>query len=315
MRANYFRRAGLSLFIITLAALTFFSSRLNAEILHFAQDRQQPVKLNAQTQEQAEDKPSHQIDSYVRYMPSRSVDAMSGKVELIESGAEYSYEFRAFDKLPIKLSLDNNYISIENSLESMELPAHLVGLTTDVETTVPFFHFNKTFLRIGISPSFYADDWDFPSSSFRIPQRYFLVYQPDSKWTFLYGLAVYPDFENEVLPILGFIYKPNDKLVFNIIPKRPNITYLVNERMSLFAEGGTSLNSEFEVTRDNTENVVLRYKETRLGGGIKFKFNQYIQSSISAGGIFNRCLKYRDGQGKVNIKDGLYTEFRIEIKP
>jgi hypothetical protein len=297
MIANYFRRAGLSLFIITVAALTFFSSR-----------------LKAQAQEQAEDKPSHQIDSYVRFIPSRSVDAMSGKVGLIESGAEYSYEFRAFDKLPIKLSLDNNYISIENSLDSVELPAHLVGLTTDMEATLPFFHFNETYLRIGISPSFYGDDWDFPSSSFRIPQRYFLVYQPDSKWTFLYGLAVYPDFENEVLPVLGFIYKPNDKLVFNIIPKRPNITYFINERMSLFAEGGTSLNSEFEVTRDNTKNVVLRYKETRLGGGIKFKFNQYIQSSISAGGIFNRCLKYRDDQGKVNIKDGLYAEFRIEIK-
>jgi len=313
MIANYFRKAGLSLFIITVAALTFFPFRLKAEILRFAQDRQQPVKLNAETQEQAEDKPSHQVDSYVRFIPSRCVDAMSGKVEIIESGAEYSYEFRAFDKLPIKFSLDNNYISIENTLDSVELPAHLVGLTTDIETTLPFFHFNKTYLRIGISPSFYADDWDFPSSSFRIPQRYFLVYQPDSKWTFLYGLAVYPDFENEVLPILGFIYKPNDKLVFNIIPKRPNITYSFNDRISLFAEGGSAFD-EFEVTRDNTENVALRYRETRLGGGIKFRFNQYIRSSISAGGIFNRCLKYRDGQGKVNIKDGLYTELRIEIK-
>lgn len=313
MLVNYFRRRGLSLFIITLAAWTFFSSRLNAEILRFAQDRQQPVKLNAEAQEQAEDKPSHQVDSYVRYIPSRSVDAMSGKVEIIESGAEYSYEFKAFDKLPVKLSLNNNYIGIEDSLDSVELPAHLVGLTTDIETTLPFFHFNKTYLRLGISPAFYADDWDFPSSSFRIPSRYFLIYQPDAKWTFLYGVAVYPDFENEVLPIIGFIYKPNDKLAFNIVPKRPNITYFINDRMSLFAEGGTSLNSEFEVTRDNTKNVVLRYKEARLGGGIKFKFNQYIQSSISAGGLFNRSLKYRDGQGKVNIKDGLYTEFRVEI--
>ena len=297
MLANYFRRPGLSLFIITVAALTFFSSRLNAE-----------------TQGQAEDKPSHKVDSYVRYIPSRSVDAMSGKVELIESGAEYSYEFKAFDKLPVKLSINNNYIGIEDSLDSVELPAHLVGLTTDIETTLPFFNFNKTYLRLGISPAFYADDWDFPSSSFRIPSRYFLIYQPDAKWTFLYGVAVYPDFKNEVLPILGFIYKPNDKLAFNIVPKRPNITYFINDRMSLFAEGGTSLNREFEVTRDNTKNVVLRYKETRLGGGIKFKFNQYIHSSISAGSIFNRSLKYRDGQGKVNIKDGLYTEFRIEIE-
>ncbi|MDP2937794.1 MAG: DUF6268 family outer membrane beta-barrel protein [Candidatus Omnitrophota bacterium] len=290
------QRISLGLFII-IATLTFFSSRLNAE-----------------TQDEAENKPSQAIDSYVRYMPSRSVDAASGKVEIIESDAKYSYEFKAFDKLPVKLSIDNNYIGIESSLNSVELPAHLVGLTTDIETTVPFFHFSKTYLRIGISPSFYGDDWDFKASSFRIPSRYFLIYQPNDKWTFLSGVAVYPEFEIGVWPILGFIYKPNDKLVFNIIPKRPNITYALNDRISLFAEGGSALNSEFEVTRDNLKNIVLRYRETHLGAGIKFKLNQYIQTSISAGGMFNRYLKYKDSLGRVDIKDGLYTEFRVEIK-
>lgn len=290
------QRISLGLFII-IATLTFLSSRLNAE-----------------TQKEAKDEPSQAIASYVRYMPSRSVDAASGKVEVIESDAKYSYEFKAFDKLPLTLSIDNNYIGIENSLDSVELPAHLVGLTTDIETTLPFFNFNKTYLRIGISPSFYGDDCDFKASAFRIPSRYYLIYQPNSKWTFLSGVAVYPDFEIGVLPILGFIYKPNEKLVFNIIPKRPNITYSLNDRISLFAEGGSALNSEFEVTRDNTKNIVLRYKEMHLGTGIKFKLNRYIQTSISAGGMFNRYLKYRDSQGKVDIKNGLYTEFRIEIR-
>ncbi len=290
------QRISLGLFII-IATLTFFSSRLNAE-----------------TQDEAENKPSQAIDSYVRYMPSRSVDAASGKVEIIESDAKYSYEFKAFDKLPVKLSIDNNYIGIESSLNSVELPAHLVGLTTDIETTVPFFHFSKTYLRIGISPSFYGDDWDFKASSFRIPSRYFLIYQPNDKWTFLYGVAVYPDFTDPVLPILGFIYKPNDRLVFNIAPRRPNITYALTDKVSLFGEGGFVVNNEFEVKHNNSKNVILEYHETYLGAGIKYNFNKYIQASLSSGGSFRRRLKYRDSLGKVDIKDGLYTEFRIEIK-
>lgn len=292
------KRIGLSLSIIISTAI-FFSFNSYAE---------------TKEQAQAEDKPSHRIDSYVRYMPSRSVDAMSGKIEIIESSAEYSYGFKAFDKLPVKLSIDNNYIGIENSLDSLELPAHLVSLTTDIETTLPFFHFNKTYLRIGISPSFYGDDWDFKASAFRIPSRYFLIYQPHHQWTFLCGLAVYPEFEYDILPILGFIYKPNDKLVLNIAPERPNITYVLSDRFSLFAEGGSSLNKEFEVTRDNLKNIVLKYREIHLGGGIKFKLNHYIQTSVSAGGMFNRYLEYKDSQGKVNMKNGLYTEFRIEIR-
>ena len=262
-----------------------------------------PAKLNAE--------PS--VDSYIRYMPSRGVEAMPGKVEITEADSEYSYEFKLMGKLPVKFSLDNNYIGIKETVD-VELPAHLIGLTTDIETTLPFFNFNKTYLRIGISPAFYADDWDFPASSFRLLSRFIFLYVPNPKWTFVAGVAVYPDFEQEALPILGFIYKPTDKLTFNIVPKRPNITYLLNDKVLLLAEGGGSLNSEFETTRNDSKNVVLHYKEMHLGAGVRLKINKLIQSSLTAGAVFNRSLKYRDTQGKVNIKEGLYTELRTEIK-
>jgi hypothetical protein len=216
------------------------------------------------------------------------------------------------DKLPLKFSLAPQYIGIENTTE-VELPSNLTGLTTDIETTLPFFNFDKTYLRLGISPSFYGEDWDFETSNFRIPMRYFLIHQPNAQWTLMAGVAVYPDFQTELLPILGFIYQPNDKLIFRIVPKRPNVSYLLNARVTLFVEGGSSLNSEFEVTKDNLKNVVLRYKQMRLGSGVKLKLNKFIQSSLSAGAVFNRTLKYRDSLGKVNLKDGFYTEFRIEV--
>lgn len=262
---------------------------------------------------QAEDEFPHKADSYFRYIPSRSAKTISGEVEIIESESEYSYEFKTFDKLPLKFSLTTQYIGIENATE-VELPAHLTGLTTDIETTLPFFNFDKTFFRLGLSPSFYADDWDFQTSNFRIPMHYVLIHQPNDRWTFIIGVAIYPDFEKEVFPVMGFIYQPNDKLIFNLVPKRPNISYLVNERLTWFTEGGSFVNSEFEVTKDNLKNVVLAYKELRIGSGIKYKFNKFLQTSLSAGAIFNRSLKYRDSLGKVNIKDGFYTEFRVEMQ-
>jgi len=78
-----------------------------------------------------------EIDSYIRYMPSQSVDAMSGKIEIIESESEYSYGLKVFDKLPVKFSLDTQYIDIEDTVD-LELPAHLIGLAFDIETTAPF---------------------------------------------------------------------------------------------------------------------------------------------------------------------------------
>jgi hypothetical protein len=253
-----------------------------------------------------------EVDSYVRYLPSRSVDAMPGEVGVVESEAECSQEYKIFSGLPVKLSLNTQYIGIENTTP-VELPAHLFGLAWDAEATFPFWDFKKTYLRLGVSPSFYADDWNFPASAFRIPVRSLLIYLPNARWTFLAGLAVYPDFENRVLPILGFIYKPNEKLIFNITPRRPNISYILDRQVTLFAEGGSSL-SEFEVSKDNTENVVLSYKETRLGGGIEFTPRSSVKTSLSAGGVFNRSLKYRDSLGKVGVRGGFYTELRLEWK-
>lgn len=266
-----------------------------------------PASLNA-----GED--FHQsLDSYFQFIPSRGVRAMSGEIEIFSAGSEYSYTFKALDKLPVKFSLDNNYIGIDNTT-GVELPAHLVGLSTDIETTLPFFKYDKAYLHLGASPSFYGDDWNFPASSFRIPMRAYLVYLAGEQWTFLAGLAVYPDFENELLPILGLVYKPNDRLTFNLIPKRPNVSYSLNERVTLFAEGGGAFNSEFEVAKDDLKNVVLRYREMHLAAGIRYKINNFIQTSLAAGGMFNRSLKYRDSLGKVNIKDAAFVEARAELK-
>jgi long-subunit fatty acid transport protein len=112
---------------------------------------------------------------------------------------------------------------------------------------------------------------------------------------------------------LGFIYQPNDRLSFNIVPKRPNVSYKLNDKLTVFAEAGMSY-EEYEVTKDDLKNVVLRFKEDRLGTGIKYKFNKFIESSVTVGGVFNRSLKYRDSLGKVDIKSGFYSEFRVEIK-
>lgn len=308
MLNKYIPRIGLGMFIVM--ATLFFYSALNAETKKQANEEFRQKLESVITEEKEEELPQ-ELDSYIRYIPNRGVNALSGKVAIMAASSEYSYALKAFDKLPVEFSLDTQYIGIENTT-GVELPAHLMGLSTGIETTLPFFKFNQTYLRVKFSPSFYGDDWSFPASSFRIPLRSFLIYQPNDKWTYILGVAVYPDFENKVWPILGFIYKPNDKLTFNIVPERPNISYSFNERVTLFLEGGSSYD-EFEVDKDNLKNVVLSYKEIHLGTGIKYKFNKFIQTSISAGGIFNRSLKYRESLGKVNIKDSVYTEFRVEV--
>ena len=252
-----------------------------------------------------------ELDSYARYMPSRGAKAQSGKVGIIDSASEYSYEIKAWDKLPVEFSTSTRYIGINNST-AVELPAHLTKVDFGVSTALPFFNFNNTYLGIELNPSFLTDNWDLRSSAFSLTQRYFLFHKFDEKLSFVCGLRIEPHFEDPYWPILGFIYKPNDRLTFNIVPERPEISYALDKKLTVFLEGDNS-SDEFRVTKDNLKNVPLQYNELHLGAGFRYHFNKHIKSSLSCGSVFNRSLKYRDSLGKVALENGLYTEFRLDI--
>ncbi len=267
----------------------------------------------ANAQDSAEQKNIFPVEicSFARYIPSRKVNASAGEVSITTAESEYIYEVKAGGKLPLQFSLGSQYVGINNTTEVM-FPSKLTGLTAGIETTLPFFKFNNTYLRLGLNPAFYTEDWHASSSSFRIPLYSFLIYQPTPKWTFITGLAVYPGFKNKTWPVIGFIYKANDRLEFNLTPKEPGISYKLNQKTVLFTEAGLSA-QEFEVTKGDLKNIILEYNETRLAAGVRYKFNKSIQSAFALGGVFNRSLKYQDNSGKVVIKNGFYTEFKVEI--
>ncbi len=258
-----------------------------------------------------EDELPYELDSYVRYMPSRGAEYQSGKVAVTEAASEFSYDTKVFGELPVEWALGARYIGINNTT-AVELPSRLTQMTTGIEANFPFF-FDKTYLTVGLGAAIYSCDWKANSSSFRLPQRYFLIHQPNDKLTLVAGIEVIPDFEDAVSPLLGFIYNPNDRLSFSITPDQPEITYKMDDEWSAFLQANKS-DEEFEVSRGDLKNVVLEYNEMHFGGGLRFQPNKYVQTSFSAGYIFNRSLKYRDeGLGKVSVKDGMYTEFRIDI--
>jgi hypothetical protein len=256
-----------------------------------------------------EDATPWEIESYVRFMPNSGARAQSGKAGLIETESSCSYEFKAWEKLAMQVSLEQEYISINNTT-AVKLPAYLVGLTANVAATVPLWRFDKTYFRAEVSPSIYRGDWVFRTSSVRIPVKMMGIYQPSEKLTLILGAAVFPDFNNPVLPIAGVIYQPNDKWFFNLVPTRPSIYYSFNDRFSVFCEGDIS-GGEYSVNKDEYRDTILTYDEARAGLGIRYQLNKVIEASLSCGGAFNRRFQYNDSLGKVRLKNGFYSEFRL----
>jgi len=253
----------------------------------------------------------HELDSYARYMPKAGVKSMAGGVEIFETASEYSYDTKIADKLPVEFTLDTKYVGIDNSTQ-VKLPASLTKLAAGAEFTLPFFRLKDTYLRFYFNPSLLGSQWHFRSANFRIPMQYYIINQFNDKLIFIAGVQFEPEFEDSLWPLLGFIYKPNEKLTFNIIPENPNITYSLTKKIDIFLEGDNT-DDEYVVDTGELKNKVLRYRELHYGAGLTYKMNKFIQASFSGGLVCNRFIKYRSDYGKVNIKDGPYINLRVDI--
>ncbi len=291
-------------FAVIAAVLTFTRA--------FAVTPERETRYEDAIQQLEEPLLQHKSESFYRYMPVVHVSQQDGKVGLMEAGSEYELGFKAFGKFPVTFSMNVGYVGVNNSTV-VPLPAKLTATTTDLEITLPFFKVDKTYFRFGASPSLYGDDWNFKPSNFRIPSRYYIINQPNEKFTWILGVAFFPQYETPVLPIAGFIYTPNDKWAINMIPPRPTIVYSVTNKLDLFAEAGFDCD-EYEVDYQNTHTEILQYSGNRVGAGVYYQFNKYLEGSLSVGGTFGRQLKYRESLGKVDINNGMYTEFRIVAK-
>ena len=338
MLNKYIWRINLSTFIV-LAALLFFQTDLKAQSEAGAAEMEKAIvsaeaaedagaqarleeipefrkKLKLAISEKEEAGPEEEeapftYESYLRYLPAGKVSAQPGKVGVIDTMSEYNYEYKVFGKLPLEFSFQHQYISVNNSTV-VKLPARLTSFSFGLDATFPFLNIKDTYLRIGVSPSFNTDNWSFYENSFRIPQRYFAIYQPDKKLIAILGFAVFPRYRTVFLPIAGIIYKPDDKWLFNLVPSRPTIEYKVNDKLTAFAEYSGTM-EEFVVTKDDIKGTALEYEEQHAGAGLRYNFNKKIMVSLAVGGAFARKLQYRDSLGKVRPDSGFYTEFRMEI--
>ncbi|MDD5116166.1 MAG: DUF6268 family outer membrane beta-barrel protein [Candidatus Omnitrophica bacterium] len=256
---------------------------------------------------------SHELDTYVRYMPSRGAAAQAGRISIVDSATEYSYTVKVLGGLPVEFGLGAKYIGIANTT-SVKLPPHLTRVSFGVETTVPFLTVKDTYFTVGLAPMFSTDNWGVRSSALSLTQRYFLIRQASDSLTLIAGVFISPHENDPIMPILGFIYKPNDKLTFNIIPKQPEISYKLNDKLTLFSQADITMD-EYRVDKEGLKNIALEYNEIHAGAGLRYKANENIQGNIVVGGVFNRSIKYRrDDYGKITVKNGVYTELRIDIK-
>lgn len=246
-----------------------------------------------------------------RHIYSSDIEATDDDIDITSTKFDLTYKFKVAGELPVDISLDVGHKDI-NADTSVDLPSHLgsrrLGLST--KFPAPFVSDDRFFMGIDILPTLNTDNWDWKSGAFRIPFRGYLIFKESDDFILVGGVTVRPEYEREVIPLIGLIYRPNDRLAFNLASDDPNISYKLTDATLLRWEFQYAFD-EYEVTRGAQEGVILQYQEISSGFGVEHQLNETFKGIVSAGGVFNRQLEYKDGVGKVAPDAGFYTSARL----
>ncbi len=246
-----------------------------------------------------------------RHIYPGDIKATDGDIAITSADFDLTYKFKVARELPVDISFDVGHKDI-NADTPVDLPSHLESRRLELATKfpAPFIQDDRFFMGFDIFPTLNTDDWDWRSGAFRIPFRGYLIFKESDDFILIGGVSVRPEYDKEILPVIGVIYRPNDRLSFNFASDDPNISYKLNDATLLRWEMDYAW-EEYEVTRGAQEGVVLQYQEISSGFGIEHKFNETFKGTVSAGGVFNRRLEYKDEVGKVAPDTGFYASARL----
>ena len=164
-------------------------------------------------------------------------------------------------------------------------------------------------VRIEANPGIYSDARDITARNFNVPFEIAASYFVSSDLIFLAGVYVDVNASDPVFPIIGVHWKLSDKWVIEGMPPRPQIQYILSDKVTLFA--GADLREEtfvvdhqFGTSRGlpQLNNAILEYNEIRAGAGLTWKVYKSVSLDIEGGFTPYRRFDYAHVEDGFKVK-------------
>lgn len=283
--------------------LVLFSLIIMMTSAAYAEETEQPLDPEAAAEVNATIKSSHIFSS--------DIEPTGSEIDITTTRLSADYNYKLSNGLPIDMAISIAHKDI-NTDSPVELPSNLEArrLKLGTKFPVPFVSDDRFFMGIDILPTFNTDEWKWESGAFRLPFRSYVIFKESEDFILVGGVTVRPEYDREVLPLIGLVYRPNDRLSFNLASDDPNVSYKLSDATLLRWEFQYAYD-EYEVTRGGQKGVVLQYQEISSGFGIEHQLNDSLKGIVSAGAVFNRQLEYKDEVGKVTPDAGVYASAQL----
>ena len=205
-----------------------------------------------------------------------------GKQDEIQSEIEYGH--RILLRGNIYLHLGFSYERYDFGSTSAPVPNHLQALAGVVG--IDIMHGKDVGAFIEFRPGFYAQN-DFGISSFDVPiavGRIFVL-QPDKLYLFAGAYAAFLQGGYPVIPLLGVIWIPNDKVrLMGILPE-PKLIYSPTDKLNLWV-GGQLVGGSFRTDRNDgirprkLSGTQVDFSDYRAGVGLTYAVAKNLQTGF-----------------------------------
>ncbi len=215
-----------------------------------------------------------------------------GEISEISSSASFVLSAQVRESSLLRLGVEWQRYSF-NPEARAPIPEALYGLNLAIGADVQISP--AILLRIEAHPGIYTDWSDISSQDFNVPFEVAGTYFVSSNLLFIAGVYVDVNADTPVFPVLGVHWKVSDKWVIEGVPPRPQLQYLLSDKVTLFA-GADLRQTTYRVGEHfgqssgmrKLNDAILEYSEVRAGAGLTWKMGKFVDLDVEGG-----CTPYR----------------------
>ena len=253
--------------------------------------------------------------SYVANSPIKAGTANFGDIDTLHHRLRYGINIPSGDRLSWRVGGEWERYSygvptaapIPNTLNSLNL-----NLGADWRIS------RRWSMNLDVDPGIYSDFEDIGIEDFNAPATARLIWAQTERLYWALAVVANPKSEFPIVGGIGAIWRPDDHWTVSVVLPRPQISYRVNDTISVFAGGefkggGYRVSESFgtRVGRPNLNNQDIFYREARAGAGIKWNVTEKVSARLEAGWVIDRRFTFPDRDFQLNGDGAPYVQIAI----
>ena len=208
----------------------------------------------------------------------------------VTSSASFVLSDQLSNPFILRLGIDWDRFAFNTSNRLTPLPASVDALDAVIGADIQLT--SALLVRIEAHPGLYGSFNKVTGRDFNVPIRIGASYVKSANLIYIAGLSIDVNSDWPVIPAIGVYWKVSDQWVINGVAPRPQLQYIVSDKLTLFA--GADLQTEtfrvdnaFGTSRGipKLNHAILDFWEIRGGAGVTWAITDAIKLDLEGGAV------------------------------